>query len=97
MITKNGRIVNKAFNTKMFLVLINMIDPERLKDPNNNFDEIFEFLKTLFDCNPDCFSSSQSLILLTRICMVGISSMNSRPELTFEVLQIVQFLMKYLK
>jgi hypothetical protein len=86
MITKNGRIVNKAFNTKMFLVLINMINPEKLLDPNNNFDEIFEFLKTLFDYNPDCFNSSQSLFLLTRICMVGISSINSRPELTFEVL-----------
>jgi len=33
MITKNGRVVNKAFNSKMFLVLINMIEPEKIKDP----------------------------------------------------------------
>ena len=32
MITKNGRIVNKAFNSKIFLVLLNMIDPERIRD-----------------------------------------------------------------
>jgi hypothetical protein len=90
-ITKNGRVINKAFNTKMFLVLINMIDPERLKDPNNYFYEIFDFLKTLFDYNPDCFSPSMSLILLTRICMVGISSMNTKEhhDLTLEVLQII--------
>jgi hypothetical protein len=34
MITKNGRVVNKAFNSKMFLVLINMIEPEKIKDPD---------------------------------------------------------------
>jgi len=32
MITKNGRVVNKAFNSKMFLVLLNMIDHERVKE-----------------------------------------------------------------
>jgi len=45
-----------------------------------------EFLKTLFDYNPDCFNVSQTLILLTRICLVGFIAMHNRTELTLEVL-----------
>ena len=81
MITKKGRVVDKAFNTKMFLVLVSMTGRERLTEGGNNLDEIFDFLKTLFDFNPECFSPTQTLILLTRICLLGIASMLDRPEL----------------
>lgn len=56
-----------------------------------------EFLKTLFELNPDCFNVSQTLILLTRICLVGFTAMHNCPELSFEMLQILQFLLKYNK
>ena len=100
MITKNGRVVNKAFNSKMFLVLMNMVDPERVKEGGQltqNQDQIMEFLKTLFDCNPDCFTTSQTLILLTRISLVGFTAMHNRTELSYEVLEIFQYLLKYNK
>lgn len=56
MITKKGRVVDKAFNTKMFLVLISMTGRERLNETGNNLDEILDFLRTLFNLNPECFS-----------------------------------------
>lgn len=56
-----------------------------------------EFLKTLFDCNPDCFTTSQTLILLTRISLVGFTAMHNRTELSYEVLEIFQYLLKYNK
>jgi hypothetical protein len=86
MITKKGKVVDKAFNTKMFLVLISMIGHERLNEHNNNLFEIYEFLKSLFEFNPDCFSTTQTLIVMNRICLVGIACMNDRPELSEQIL-----------
>lgn len=96
MITKNGRVVNKAFKTKIFLLLVNLIDPERIKD-NSLDDQIFDFMKCLFNNNPDFFNSSQTMIILTRMCLIGFIAFHNRTELAFEVIQIIQFLMKYNK
>ena len=30
-LTKKGRNINKAFNSKLFLVLLNMIEPDRIR------------------------------------------------------------------
>mmetsp|Transcript_6319 Transcript_6319/g.10269 ORF Transcript_6319/g.10269 Transcript_6319/m.10269 type:complete len:238 (+) Transcript_6319:700-1413(+) len=98
MITKNGREINESFAPKIFLIVMKVLDPYRL-DPEgkDNQLEVCEFLKTLFDFNPDSFNSTQTMLLLTRICMMGFMSVHSRQDITFEVLQIIQFILKYNK
>ena len=98
MITKNGRVLNRAFNEKMFFVLMNMIDPSKIKEndqSSNNQEQILEFLRNLLNYFPACFSKAQTLILLTRICLVGFPAMHKRTDIAFLVLEIFQYILKY--
>ena len=69
-----------------------MIEPERIRIDisrgSNDYiqDQIFEFLKIFIDNNPDCFSATQTLILLTRICVVSLLAMNNKIDISYEVL-----------
>jgi len=53
MITKNGRNVNKALKSKIFLVMIDLIDADRIADDmyrgNFEYEQIIEFIKNLMD------------------------------------------------
>ena len=96
MVTKNGRSVNPAFIDKMFFVLLNMIEPETIKENgSDNHGQFREFRRNLFTYTPACFTKAQTLILLTRICLVGFLAMHKRTDIAFLVLEIFQYVLKY--
>jgi len=89
MVTKDGRQINEAFAPKIFLVVNHLLDLS-LRSEDNSLLEVCDFLKTLFDYNPDTFDSTQTLLILTRICLLGFQKVHDQSsELPFEVLQII--------
>eukprot|EP00347_Sterkiella_histriomuscorum_P001860 403370400 len=91
-LTKEGLEVDPSFNTQLFIILLKLIDTS-LKTPQY---EILSFLKNILDYNPKAFTEPQTLSLLLRISLVGISSINQgQNDNSMEVCQILQYLLKY--
>lgn len=84
--------MDPLFNSHLYIILLKLID-QQLKPHTSN---VLAFVQSIFTNHPYIFTETQTMQLIIRISLVGITSYERKQaDISQEVFQILQFFLKY--